>query len=330
MILSGDARAAGAWQTAALAMNNEVRRHSGDEALEGLRALLSATIAENGLGPMLAAAELATELIPQRDPWRPLALTVLGVTRFISGDQLRADRALLRAVEAAAKTEVTAKVIALAYRAVLACDRGEWSAAETHAHDARVLVIQHDMTDYAPMILIDALSARVATRRGNRSQAIADVKHARAIRPDLSNTIPWLAVQARLELARASLALGDAPNALHLLEEADRMLDRVPALGRLNADADEIRGHAEQSLLADSRVSALTTAELRLLPYLATHLSFPRLGERLGLSESTVKTHAISIYRKLDASSRDEAVEAAVHVGLLDPIGPSVGFRRTA
>jgi LuxR family maltose regulon positive regulatory protein len=252
------------------------------------------------------------------------------VTRFISGDPVRADSALLRAGETSGKTDVTAKFIAVAYRAAIACYRGEWSAAETHAHDARALVVQHDMTDYAPMILVDALSARVAIRRGNRSQAIADVKHGRAIRPDLSNTMPWLAVQARLELARASLALGDAPSALQLLHEADRTLDRVPALGRLNADADEIRGHAEQSLLADSRVSALTTAELRLLPYLATHLSFPRLGERLGVSESTVKTHAISIYRKLDATSRDEAVEAAVDVGLLDPIGPSAGFRRTA
>jgi LuxR family transcriptional regulator, maltose regulon positive regulatory protein len=292
--------------------------------------LLSAATGENGLEPMMAAAELATELIPERSPWRPLALTVLGVTRFISGDQPGADGALLGAVEAAGKTDVTARVIALAYRAVLACDNGEWSAAETYARDARALVIQHDMTDYAPMILVDALSARIAIRRGNRSQAMADIKHAQAVRPELSIAIPWLAVQARLELARASLALGDAPNAIQLLHETDRMFDRVPALGRLKADADEIRGHAERFLLADARVSALTTAELRLLPYLATHLSFPRIGERFGLSESTVKTHAISIYRKLDASSRDEAVEVAVHVGLLDPIGASVGLRRSA
>jgi hypothetical protein len=62
-----------------------------------------------------------------------------------------------------------------------------------------------------------------------------------------------------------------------------------------------------------------------LLPWLATHLSFREIGDRLFVSPTTVKTQALSIYRKLDASSRSEAVMAAVHVGLMDPAAlPSV------
>ena len=63
---------------------------------------------------------------------------------------------------------------------------------------------------------------------------------------------------------------------------------------------------------------SLTGAELRLLPYLATHLTFPEIASRLFLSRNTVKTEAVSIYRKLGASSRSQAIERAVEVGFLE------------
>ena len=63
-------------------------------------------------------------------------------------------------------------------------------------------------------------------------------------------------------------------------------------------------------------VSSLTAAELRLLPLLATHLSFPEIGERLYVSQHTVKTQAMSIYRKLGVSSRSQAVQRLQQLGL--------------
>jgi LuxR family transcriptional regulator, maltose regulon positive regulatory protein len=63
-------------------------------------------------------------------------------------------------------------------------------------------------------------------------------------------------------------------------------------------------------------VSSLTTAELRLLPLLFTHLTFPEIGERLYVSRHTVKTQALSVYRKLGASSRSQAVQRAQQLGL--------------
>ena len=63
---------------------------------------------------------------------------------------------------------------------------------------------------------------------------------------------------------------------------------------------------------------SLTAAELRLLPYLATHLTFPEIGDRLFVSRNTVKSEAVSIYRKLGVSSRSRAIECAVEVGLLE------------
>jgi LuxR family maltose regulon positive regulatory protein len=57
------------------------------------------------------------------------------------------------------------------------------------------------------------------------------------------------------------------------------------------------------------------------LPLLATHLSFREIGERLFVSRNTIKTHAISVYRKLGVSSRSEAIHRADELGLVDVNG---------
>jgi DNA-binding CsgD family transcriptional regulator len=62
---------------------------------------------------------------------------------------------------------------------------------------------------------------------------------------------------------------------------------------------------------------ALTSAEFRLLPLLATNLSFPEIGKEFLLSRNTIKSQAMSIYRKLGATSRSEAVAVSRELGLL-------------
>ena len=62
---------------------------------------------------------------------------------------------------------------------------------------------------------------------------------------------------------------------------------------------------------------ALTTAELRTLRYLPSHLSFREIAAETFVTMNTVKTHAHSVYRKLDVRSRSQAVAAAVREGLI-------------
>src|SRR6185437_5748056 len=69
---------------------------------------------------------------------------------------------------------------------------------------------------------------------------------------------------------------------------------------------------------ASPGASSLTAAELRALPMLATHLSFPEIGAEMFLSPHTVKSQAMSIYRKLGASSRNQAVTRSRELGLLE------------
>ena len=51
---------------------------------------------------------------------------------------------------------------------------------------------------------------------------------------------------------------------------------------------------------------------------LATQLFFPEIGEELFVSRHTVKSQANWIYRKLDASSRNEVITRARELGLLE------------
>jgi LuxR family maltose regulon positive regulatory protein len=103
------------------------------------------------------------------------------------------------------------------------------------------------------------------------------------------------------------------------MQEIDDVLRRRPDLGTLVGEAQALRGQlARQPGSGAPGVSALTAAELRLLPLLSTHLSFPEIGTELSLARTTIKSQAVSIYRKLGVASRSQAVARARQIGLLE------------
>ena len=109
------------------------------------------------------------------------------------------------------------------------------------------------------------------------------------------------------------------------------MITTQPDLGTLRDQARRLQDQiARVASDDDGWASTLTAAELRLLPLLTTHLSFREIAERLFVSRNTVKSQAISVYRKLGASSRSEAIERALELGLVDaPVqAPAAGFTR--
>ena len=52
-------------------------------------------------------------------------------------------------------------------------------------------------------------------------------------------------------------------------------------------------------------------------PLLPTHLTCPEIGQRLNISRHTVKTQAISVYRKLGVSTRSDAITRMHELGLM-------------
>ena len=63
--------------------------------------------------------------------------------------------------------------------------------------------------------------------------------------------------------------------------------------------------------------TALTPRELDVLSCLDRGMRFRQVADSLGISQTTAKTHARSLFRKLGASSRSEATYTARHRGLL-------------
>ena len=103
------------------------------------------------------------------------------------------------------------------------------------------------------------------------------------------------------------------------MREADEILKHRPGLGILVTEAKMLRAHlAQQPGPSAPGASALTAVELRLLPLLSTHLSFPEIGAEFFLSPHTIKSQAISLYRKLGASTRNQAVIRARELGMLE------------
>jgi LuxR family transcriptional regulator, maltose regulon positive regulatory protein len=113
--------------------------------------------------------------------------------------------------------------------------------------------------------------------------------------------------------------LQPAQGLAQLMREVNEILNRRPDLGALADEAQALRAQLSVKRGPSAPgASSLTAAELRVLPLLATHLSIPEIGAALFLSPHTVKSQAASLYRKLGANSRSQAVARSRELALLD------------
>jgi LuxR family maltose regulon positive regulatory protein len=292
----------------------------GSSTIEPWVATLRAHMMKGGPEEALADADLALGQLPSRSGWVPIALLVRGVAQSLLGETDQATEALVATVEKGLTLgAVQAVYVAQAQLALLAASRGAWRAAREYASEAHALVDKTGLGEYGASAIAYVATARVALHEGRQDDARAALTRAHRLRPMLDHGLPWLTVQVGLELTRAHLALGEAGAARTIFAETQRVLELRPDLGFLVDDTRELGARlAATSAPGGAWAMSLTGAELRLLPYLVTHLTFPEIASRLFLSPNTIKTEAVSIYRKLTASSRSEAIERAIEVGLLD------------
>jgi LuxR family maltose regulon positive regulatory protein len=93
--------------------------------------------------------------------------------------------------------------------------------------------------------------------------------------------------------------------------------DPGPRIRRLLSQS-QARAHARARVTRRPiRVEELSEGELRVLRLLASELTQREIGAELYLSLNTIKSHTRSIFRKLGASSRDEAVAQARDLELI-------------
>jgi len=285
--------------------------------MEATLAYLRAILCRTGIGEMRRDARIAWEGLSPASPYRATMLYTEGISYLLEGDLARAEPILARALDLATQAgSLPLAGMILAEQCGVAAERDDWPEVTALARRAATIVETGHFGDYWTSALVYAWASRASAYRGDVGQARFYLGRASRLRPLLTYALPVGSVQALLEMTRSYITLADPEGAAAVLAQVHDILRQRPDLGVL----PELAGQLQASLAtANARAvgaSSLTAAELRLLPLLATHLSYQEIGERLFVSKNTVKTQAYSAYRKLRVSSRSEAVVRTRELGL--------------
>ncbi|BBX86403.1 helix-turn-helix transcriptional regulator [Mycolicibacterium aubagnense] len=273
-----------------------------------------------GIGGVLEVVRHADTVCGAGDhlanPWWGAAASVRGAALSMIGDAENA-RATLESSLPVLDDLPGFRAVALAHLALLDLDDGALVRAAQASAQARSIVDSRDLCDLVPMVVVYAVDGLVRGHRGDAAGARDAVRSTERLLERLG------------DLAARTAALGHALTAATALEIDDpdlsrRHLDAGQLACRREPDAAAVQlrlVRVRELLAAHAQRGprpALTAAELRLLPHLATHLSLQKIAAELHLGRETVKSQAKSIYRKLSVSSRTAAVTEAGRLGLLD------------
>jgi LuxR family transcriptional regulator, maltose regulon positive regulatory protein len=291
-----------------------------DPYAEAYAAILRALMCRRGIEQIRADADEAVRRCAAESIVTPAPTLYQGLARVLSGDLDGGDASFEDAVSAGEQAGAHETLaVTLCERSLVAMARHQWSRAEVLANQASAVLRRARIDESYATPLVCAVQARGALHRGDGPAARQELVSAQRLRHLLTYAMPQLAVQARIELARVHLALADLEGARTLMREIDELLSRRPGLGNLTREAQALRARlSEERGTSIPGASSLTAAELRLLPLLTTHMSFPEIAEELSLSHHTVKSQAYSAYRKLGAASRSQAVARSRELMLLE------------
>src|SRR5262249_30215365 len=224
-------------------------------------------------------ARIAREGLSRRSSYRATMLYTEGVSYLLEEDPHRADPVLAHAVDVSVHVGAPPLTgLILAQRCSVAAQRNSWSEVTSLAQRAAGIVQDGHFDDYWTSAIVYAWAARAALHQGNISQGGSYLGRASRLRPLLTYALPAVSVQALLEMARSYITLADPAGAAAVLTQAHDILQQRPDLGVLPQRAAELRSKLATIRAGTVGPSALTAAELRLLPLMLTHLSIPQIA----------------------------------------------------
>jgi LuxR family maltose regulon positive regulatory protein len=313
----GDGNLVEHWTSVAATGSRDTTRPDAPPLEAGV-AIMRAVDAD-GMTRMLEEAERAYRLLSDEDPWRSICCLLAGVAHHLRGEGERARPWLEEGARRGAVGAPSIQALCYAQLALLAIEEDEWAEATARAMRARAQIERFGLSRYPISALVYAASAAIHAHNACIDRAKSDMQRAAKLTANLTDFAPWYEVEVGITLARASLPLSDAVGARAHLANAARLLRHAPDAVVLSAWLEDAWRQADAALGNSTAVEwSLTTAELRVLQFLPTHLSLPEIAKELNVSANTVKTHTRAVYRKLDASSRTEAVSRARAAGLVD------------
>ena len=329
---------AAAWSAMQLADHDAMRRwilrseaHAGrdwrdrvsTEPYAASLATLEAIVGHVDLREIASLCADALQGLRRDDPFRAPAAFVGGVAlSLLRNPDARA--MLLEAYELARALDVPLiEADSLSWRGLMSIVAGDVAEGTGLIWQATALIEEHELVRLVTSAHPITAQALAHALRQEPELARTALASARRLTLAATGIAPWFHVCGRLIQAQTALFLGEGALGRMLISEARAGM--TPDLaGSLAMELLE----ATEKLLADTATQAsslvpLTPAEMRVLQFLPSHLTFPQIGEHLFLSATTVKTHALAVYRKLGVSSRNEAVTRAQSLGLVEsPMRP--------
>ena len=280
--------------------------------------LARAALVFDDLGRSVAAGRRALELAgPTSLQFWWMAQSALGHALYLSGqaDGTRPQlEELVRRVPAAAQP--VAAVLALAVLSLLAGDEGDDDTALALARRAAATADAQGLSAEPMCGIAYAALGRALARQGELAQAEAQLE--RALAPVGIDSMLAQRAFTLLLLAPVRRGRGDLAGARALVEQARELIERFADPGSLPALLEQT-----ERMLASAprrRVDAaapLTNRELVVLRLLPTRLSTREIGRELSVSVTTVRSQVQAVYRKLEVTTRAEAVARAREVGLI-------------
>jgi LuxR family maltose regulon positive regulatory protein len=285
----------------------------GASSLRASLASLRTLLAPDGIHQLLRDAELVYASEKQAGTrWLASGCRALGMAYVLLGRPQEAIAVLREGLALLSDQPELAhvQVACLGYLALAAAETDDRRGLQRWAAQATFLVADAHLEETAGSAPAYTAGAVAQLQRGDCTEAARLLESVRRVRPHL-RAAPWLDADLALRCADISLDLGDPVGALEFAQIAGDALQGYPDPGTLS---DRMR--CLEGRISRGEDYGLTSAELRVLRFLPTHLSLQEIADRLYLARPTVKTHVASIYEKLGVPGRSEAVEVIDQLGL--------------
>jgi LuxR family maltose regulon positive regulatory protein len=265
-----------------------------------------------------AAGRRALELAgPESLQFWWMAQSALGHSLYLAGQAAGTRPQLEELVRRVPATvQPVAVVLALAVLSLLTGDQGDDDTAMALARRAAATADAQGLSAEPMCGIAYAALGRALARQGELAEA--ELQLERALEPVRIDSMLLQRALTLLLLAPVRRDRGDPAGARALVRQARELIEGSADPGSLPMLLEQTERTLTSAL--HRRVDAtapLSERELMVLRLLPTPLSTREMSRELSVSVTTIRSQVQSIYRKLHASTRDEAVTRARDLGLL-------------
>ena len=254
------------------------------------------------------------------DYWQSALLTTLGTALFVGGRGDDAALVLERAVRSSERSgHALALIHALGWCAVVYVESGAFNRADQVMHHIESLLQQQPgLSAYFGAAMVHIVRGMLCAQHDQLAQAEEEL--VRGTELARRGDAKFEQVYGLTAYAKLKAAQGDNHGCTELLRKAQEVLQACVDPGILPQQV--VNAERELRLKARPRshlpyAVELSDRELAVLRLLRTDLTQREIGDQLYVSFNTVKSHIQSIFRKLDVSTRKDAIARARDLGLL-------------